>query len=152
MSENVKIKPVISNKPYSVPIEMRPLWRICLILISIASLSGEKRYLSVKKVNMLVWMLIRKKRWVEYEDYLQGRVMDIPLVSVDTATYKAVEFALAKGFVLLKDGRLHISESGLEVYQLVIDNEVMIEELGFLENVGKKLSDRKVKEISGGLL
>lgn len=152
MNEAEKIKPVISNKPYSVPIEMRPLWRICLILISIASLSGDKRYLSVKKVNMLVWMLIRKKRWSEYEDYLHKRVLDIPLVSVDTATYKAVEFALAKDFILLKDGRLHITGSGLEVYQLVVDNEIMAEELWFLEKVGKKLSDRKVKEISGGLI
>ncbi|WP_342805836.1 hypothetical protein [Alteromonas sp. M12] len=152
MNEAGKIKPVISNKPYSVPIEMRPLWRICLILISIVSLSGEKRYLSVKKVNMLVWMLIRKKRWREYEDYLHERVLDIPLVSVDTATFKAVEFALAKDFILLKDGRLHVTESGLEVYQLVTDNEIMLEELWFLRKVGKKLSDRKVKEISGGLL
>lgn len=101
---------------------------------------------------MLVWMLIRKKRWEEYEDYLCGRSLDLPLVSADAATYKAVEFALAKDFILLKDGRLHITDSGLEVYQLVIDNEVMIEEICFLEKVGKKLSDRKVKEISGGLL
>jgi len=152
MNKTEKIKPVISDKPYSVPIEMRPLWRICLILISIVALSGEKRYLSLKKVNMLVWMLIRKKRWNEYEDYLYGRVLDIPLVSVDTATYKAVEFALAKNFIILKDGRLHVTENGLEVCQLVIDNEIMIEELLFLEKSGKKLSDRKVKEISGGLL
>jgi hypothetical protein len=152
MNEAGKIKPVISNKPYSVPIEMRPLWRICLILISIVSLSGEKRYLSLKKVNMLVWMLIRKKRWSEYEDYLHERVLDIPLVSVDKATFKAVEFALAKDFIFLKDGRLHVTESGLEVYQLLAGNEIMLEELLFLRKVGRKLSDRKVKEISGGLL
>ncbi len=152
MNEARNIKPVISDKPYSVPIEMRPLWRICLILASIARLSGDKRYLSVKKVNMLVWMLIRKKRWQEYEDYLCGRSLDLPLVSADAATYKAVEFALAKDFIQLRDGRLHITGSGLEVYQLVIDNEVMTEEVWFLEKVGKKLSDRKVKEISGGLL
>jgi hypothetical protein len=78
--------------------------------------------------------------------------LHIPLVSVDTATYKAVEFALSKGFILLQDGRLHITECGLEVYRLVIDNELMTEELTFLENAGKKLSDRKIKEITGGLL
>lgn len=99
MNKAGNIKPVISDKPYSVPIEMRPLWRICLILVSIASLSGDKRYLSVKKVNMLVWMLIRKNRWQEYEDYLCGRSLDLPLVSADAATYKTVEFALAKDFV-----------------------------------------------------
>ncbi len=152
MNEIGQIKPVISDKPYSVPIEMRPLWRICLILISIAALSGDKRYLNVKKVNMLVWMLIRKKRWEEYKNYLYGRTLDLPLVSADAATYKAVEFALAKNFIQLKDGRLHITDSGLEVYQLVVDNEIMSEEIEFLEKVGKKLSDKKIKAITGGLL
>lgn len=152
MTETINIKPVISDKPYSVPIEMRPLWRISLILVSIATLSGEKRYLSLKKVNMLVWMLIRKKRWNEYEDYLYGKLLDIPLVSVDTATYKAVEFALAKGFICLEDGRLHITDTGLDVYQLLVDNNIMVDEIWFLNNIGKKLSDTKIKEITGGLL
>lgn len=93
MNESVNIKPVISDKPYPVPIEMRPLWRICLIVVSIAVVSGEKSYLDIKKVNILVWMLIRRTRWDEYERFLVGQSNDIPLVSVDTATYKAVEFA-----------------------------------------------------------
>ncbi|MCP4976794.1 MAG: hypothetical protein GY931_11585 [Maribacter sp.] len=152
MTNNASIKPIISNKPYSVPIEMRPLWRICLILVSIATLSGDKRYLSVKKVNMLVWMLIRQHRWDEYENYLYERTRDIPLVSADTATYKAVEFALAKGFNRLEDSRLHITDAGLEIHQLLLDNDIMSEEIWFLTNIGKKLSDKKIKGITEGLL
>ncbi len=152
MTKKAAIKPIISNKPYSVPIEMRPLWRICLILVSISTLSGDKRYLSVKKVNMLVWMLIRQHRWDEYENYLYMRTRDIPLVSADTATYKAVEFALAKGFIRLENARLHITDAGLEIHQLLLDNDIMSEEIWFLTNVGKKLSDKKIKEITEGLL
>ncbi|OOZ38860.1 hypothetical protein BOW53_13975 [Solemya pervernicosa gill symbiont] len=59
MSDHSIVKPVVSNKPYSIPIEMRPLWRISLLIASIATLGGEKRYLSVKKANM----------WDEYEIY-----------------------------------------------------------------------------------
>tara|TARA_R110001592_G_scaffold1874_34_gene11592 strand:- start:3223 stop:3681 length:459 start_codon:yes stop_codon:yes gene_type:complete len=152
MTNNAAAKSFISNKPYSVPIEMRPLWRMCLILVSIAALSGDKRYLSVKKVNMLVWMLIRQHRWDEYEDYLYERTRDIPLVSADTATYKAVELALAKGFIRLEDARLHITDTGLEIHQLLLDNDIMCEEIWFLTNIGKKLSDEKIKAITGGLL
>ncbi len=152
MTEAEIVKPIISDKPYSVPIEMRPLWRICLIIISIATLSGEKRYLNVKKVNMLVWMLIRQNRWEEYEDYLYDRTHDLPLVSADTATYKAVEFALAKGFIKLEDGRLHITNTGLEIYQLLTENGIMVEEINFLNTAGKKLTDKKIKTITGGLL
>lgn len=152
MTKPVTVKPIISDKPYFVPIEMRPLWRICLILVSIATLSAEKRYLSVKKVNMLVWMLIRQNRWEEYEDYLYERTLNLPLVSADTATYKAVEFALAKDFISLGSGRLHITDTGLEIYQLLVENDIMDKEIWFINNIGKKLSDRKIKAITGGLL
>lgn len=152
MNDHSIAKPVISNKAYSVPIEMRPLWRIGLLIASIGVLGGEKRYLSVKKANMLVWMLIRQNRWEHYESYLNGRSRDLPLVSTDTATYKAVEIALAKELIHLDSGRLHISNSGLELYNLLIANDIMSNEILFLKNVGKKLSDKKVKAITEGLV
>ena len=151
MAEKVKRRAIISDKPYPVPIEMRPLWRISLIIISIAVVSGEKRYLDLKKINILVWMLIRKTRWSEYEDFLTGQSNYIPLVSVDTATYKAVEFAIAKEFVTLDSGRLYMTNNSDDLYSLLIKNEIMGDEIEFLSKNGKKLTDRKVKELTGGL-
>jgi len=152
MIEKESIKVVISDKAYPLPIEMRPLWRICLIIISIAVVSGEKKYLDVKKVNILVWMIIRKLRWVEYENYLLGRASDIPLVSVDTATYKAVEFSMSKNFVELKDGRLYLSSKGKDLYEVLVENGIMIDEIDFLKKFGKKLSNDKLKGLTGGFL
>ena len=147
-----KIKPKISNKPYPISIEMRLLWRICLIIISIIVVSGAKKYLDVKKVNILVWILIRKNKWEEYEEYLLGRSPEIPLVSVDTATYKAVQFSIIKEFVKLKSGRLYITEKGEELFSILIENGIMSEEIDFLEQMGKKLTDNKVKGLTGGLI
>ena len=152
MENKTNYKALISDKSYPVPIEMRPLWRICLIIMSIAVVSGEKKYLDSKKVNILVWMLIRKRRWEEYENYLLGRTNDIPLVSVDTATYKAVEFSIAKGFVLLKDGRVHLTDNGQVLQEILVNNEIMQDEMNFLHEVGKKLTDNKIKGLTGGLL
>ena len=152
MSNSAKTRTVISDKPYAVPIEMRPLWRICLIVISIAVVSGEKKYLDIRKVNILVWMLIRKARWDEYERFLLCQTPDIPLVSVDTATYKAVEFSLAKEFVTLGSGRLYITEKSEELFSLLTNNAIMTDEIEFLTTNGKKLTDRRVKELTGELL
>jgi len=99
-----------------------------------------------------VWLLIRKNRWPEYEEYLLGRSPEIPLVSVDTATYKAVEFSIAKNFVKLENGRLYITESGEELFSVLVNNEIMGEEMTFLEQTGKKLTDSKVKGLTGGLI
>lgn len=154
MKNNINIKPVISDKRYSIPIEMRPLWRISLIIISIIIVSGEKKYLDLKKVNILVWMLIRKNRWEEYEDYLLGRTDNIPLVSVDTTTYKAVEFSIAKKLIKIENenGRLYITEDGEKLFAVLMENDIMNEERNFLEQVGKKLSDNKIKGLTGGLI
>lgn len=152
MNDNSRTRPVVTNKPYSVPIEMRPLWRISLLIAAIATVGGDKGYLSVKKVNLLVWMLIRRKRWSEYESFLHGRSMNIPLISTDTATYKAIEFALAKSLIRLDSSRLFITEAGLVLYRLLIENDIMRNEILFLGEVGKKLTDKKVKAITEGLI
>lgn len=150
MNIQTNVKPIISNKPYPVSIEMRPLWRICLIVISIIVVSGDKKYLDVKKVNILVWMLIRKLNWSSYEDYLFSRTPEIPLVSVDTATYKAVEFSIARDFVDLKDGRLYVTENGEDLFSVLVSNNLMEDEIFFLKESGKKLTDNKVKGLTGG--
>jgi len=152
MTEETNLRAVISDKAYPVPIEMRPLWRICLIIISVAVISGDKKYLDVKKVNILVWMLIRKQRWSEYENYLLERTCDIPLVSVDTATYKAVEFSIAKEFVNLKNGRLHLTKYGQNLHEILVENNIMKDEMRFLQELGKKLTGKKIKGLTGGLL
>lgn len=152
MNKSNKVKTVISDKSYPLPIEMRPLWRICLIVVSLAVVSGDKRYLDVKKVNILVWILIRRARWDEYEEFLHGRSKDIPLVSVDTAMFKAVEFAIAKNFVTLEAGRIYMTKNADNLYALLIENDIMQAEIAYLTKNGKKLSDRKVKELMGGLL
>lgn len=45
MEVQAGLKAVISNKAYPIPIELRPLWRIALIVISIGIVSGNKKYL-----------------------------------------------------------------------------------------------------------
>ncbi len=149
-SNNVKI--IIDNKPYPLPIEMRPLWRMCLIVIAIAEISGKKKYLELNKVNVLVWMLIRKNKWDEYHQFLnfKGVIENVPLVSVDSSTYKAIEYSIAKKIVALKAGKLHLTTLGDDTFSLLVDNDIMIEERLFLQETGKKLTVNKIKELTGG--
>lgn len=152
MNKERDVKMVVSDKPHPILIEMRPVWRICLILICISIVSGSKKYLNSKKVNILVWMLIRKSKWLEYEEYLLGMLHgSVPLVSVDTATFKAVELSIAKGFVLLKGDRIFITKSGEELCLLLVENDIMGDETAFLKRLGKRLTESKVKGLTGGM-
>lgn len=152
MTSLAQKKAFISDKPYPIPIEMRPLWRIGLIICAIVVTAKDKRYLDLKKTNILVWMLIRRQCWPEYEAFLSGRERDVPLVSVDTATYKAVEFAIAKGFLRLESGRLHLTDSADEIYSILSEHEIMHDEIAFLIENGRRLTEQKTRELTGGLL
>ena len=149
MNEPIQTKIFIDNKPYPIPIEMRPLWRICLILICIQIVGAEKNYLSIKKINILVWMLIRKTKWPEYINYLLDLEKNIPLVSADKSTYKAIEFAVAKKLIKMQDDRLHMEPNGINLINLVITNKIMDHEVDFLAQYGKKLTDSKLKGLTG---
>lgn len=151
MNKELNVRPVVSDKPYSISIEMRPLWRISLILICVYVVSGDKKYLNSKKVNILVWMLIRKNRWLEYEDYLLKRSINIPLVSIDTATFKAMEFSIARDFLSLDGDRVFITGSGEALFSALIENNIMDDEIDFLKRLGRKLSDAKVNGLTGGV-
>lgn len=60
--------------------------------------------------------------------------------------------SLAKEFVTLESGRLHMTTKSDELFSLLRANEIMQDEIDFLSANGKKLTDRKVKELTGGLL
>lgn len=145
------IKAVVSHKPYPVLIEMRPAWRISLILICIEVVAGDKKYLDIDKVNILVWMLIRRKKWEGYEDFLLDRTKSPPLISIDSATFKATEYALAKGVLTMEKGRLYLTPNSERVLSLLHENEIMTDEIDFLERLGKKLTEKKIKALTGRL-
>lgn len=150
MKTDNNIRTIISDRRYPIPVEMRPLWRICLIIVAVLAVSRKKKYLENKKVVILVWMLIRKSRWDEYEEYLCGRSADLPLVSVDTATYKALEYSIAKDLISTNDHRVYVTSTGEDLFKHILDNGIMLEEIGFLECFGKKLTEYKVRALTGG--
>jgi hypothetical protein len=152
MSEEKMVRPVFSNKPFPLPIEMRPLWRISLIVLAVSVVGKEKGYLSFKKVSILVWMLIRHKRWQEYREFLVSRSSDIPFISADKSTYRAIELAAAKDMLRIEGGKLWILKGGLELHALLNENGLMSDEIEFLSSFGGKLTDSKVKRIMGGLI
>lgn len=140
---------IIDTKAYPLPIEMRPIWRISLIVLAISILGNDKGYLDLKKINILVWMLIRKLRWEEYEAFLDNTSELVPVVSVDTAQYTAVELAISEGFISVADGRLYLEELGNHLYQILTSNDLMTEERGFLIRAGKRVTKTKIDKILG---
>lgn len=142
----------IDSKGYAVPIEMRPIWRISMIVLVVALLEKNTSSIDLRKLNVLIWMLIRKNRWEEYRNYLLGRSNDLPFISVDTSTYKALEFAMVKEFVVIENSKIVMLDKGIKLFNLLIENDILSDELTFVSEIGKKLTQKKLDELSGRLI
>jgi len=145
------IRAKTSSKPYAIPIEMRPLWRICLVVISIAIVQNKEKKLDINKVNILIWMLIRKKSWEEYSKFLLKETTQPPFISIDTMTYKAIEFSVAKEFIGIEGQKIFLTNNGWELFYLLEEHELFVLEREFLASYGKKITVNMVKKITGGV-
>jgi len=143
---NIKAAP--TNKSLPVLIEMRPAWRISLMLLVIDVVGEDKGYIDYKKLVVLIWMVIRTKHWPEYQKFLSGGE-EIPFISVDTATQKALELAANKSFVKAEDSRVYLLEEGKKIVELILENQLLASESAFLKEYGKKLTSKKVDQIMG---
>jgi len=72
-----------------------------------------------------------------------------PLVSVDEATYKAVEMAISKDMVSLQAGRLYLRPSGLVLCSKVYELQLLSDEIIFLDDFGKKLTENRIGTLIG---
>lgn len=145
-------KVTIDTKGYAIPIEMRPIWRISMIVLVVALLEKNASSLDLRKLNVLIWMLIRKNRWEEYRSYLLGQSNDLPFISVDTSTYKALEFAMAKDFTKIENSKIVLLDKGIRLFDLLRENEILLDEMAFVSEIGKKLTQKKLDELSGRLI
>lgn len=73
MMNNKSIKVTINNKPYPVPVEMRPLWRIGLVVLIVKRMNTLKKTIDLKKLNVMLWMLIRSHSWENFKLFLNTR-------------------------------------------------------------------------------
>lgn len=148
MSET-SIKLQVTGKNYPIPIEMRPIWRVSILLVILAEVGKSKGYLDLTKLNVLIWMVIRRKNWEKYADFLTDQNHKVPLVSVDTATYKAIEIAVSRKMIKIEGKKIYLIETGRHFYSVIKQHSILTDEIDFLNEYGRKLTLKKVNLLTG---
>jgi len=140
---------IFSDTGYPLPIELRPIWRIGLMCIAINAVGTGGISLKITKMRVLLWMLIRPQNWSDYYDSLHSYSNSVLSMSSDKSTDKAIELAMAKGFLQLDSETLTLGEEGYKLLQLVNDLNLFSSEVEFLLSIKNKVTENYIKRILG---
>ena len=147
MSRTLKLK--FNNKPYPVPVEMRPLWRISLIIIIVKTMLLKNKPIDLKKLNIMLWMLIRNQDWGEFKIFLNERNHPAPFISSDQANYIAIELTFKKNLIKFNNQKIETTALSDSFYHQIRENNLFNDEIIFMENHLSKITFDKIEKMIG---
>ncbi len=143
---------VFKERPESIPGDLRPLWRIGLVLLMLYAASRGKRS-SFGRLHVLNWALRSDEGRDALLGILKGQLFPgTVVVRIEPSLNRAVDFAHGEG-LLKKVGGAHIvltSHGEAEAKRLFEHKELYVSERDYLEQVGKKLTEKLVNDLFGG--
>lgn len=139
---------VFNSKPEAVPYNYRISYKVsqlCLIM----RLCGWGDTCSLIKLQMISYALFSRETMKHLIDYADG-LGPAPIVRFDPVVNKALTYAIAYGFVSQqKSGNYKLTTKGHNLAeQIKLSKDLMVTELTNLEELSKKLTEGKIKELT----
>lgn len=139
---------VFNAKPDAVPYNYRISYKVsqlCLIM----RVCGWSDVCSLIKLQMISYALFSKETMDHLINYAEGNG-PAPIVRFDPAVNKALTFAIAYDFVSQqKNGNYKLTTKGHNLAERIkIAGNLMTSELTSLNELSKKLTEGKIKELT----
>ena len=139
-------------RPEPVPGDLRPEWRISVILLMLLR-CGRNESMSLKKALMVNWAVLTKETQNTLLRMVAGdrRLSDIP-VRFDPALNRASDFARAEGLLYVEKKTtgsiIKLLPKGSEIAEKIYREKDCLEtEKTFFNRLRGKLPEEKVKEL-----
>ena len=140
---------VFRSRPESIPGDLRPVWRICVILL-ILELASRGKKSSISKLHVLNWAIRSKENQKVLRQIINGEMSpDSISVRVEPSLDRAVSLAYGEELVEFVGGKnIRLTWQGESAVKKIIGLEdVFLEEKSFLLEIGKsKLTETVVTE------
>lgn len=143
---------VFNERPESIPGDLRPLWRIGLLLLILYVASRAKKT-SFGRLHVLNWALRSDEGRDALLGMLEGRLSPgTVVVRIEPSLNRAVDLAHGESLLRKVGGdRIELTPTGeAEAKRILEQNELFVSEREYLEQVGKKLTEKLVSELFGG--
>lgn len=138
---------VFNAKPDAVPYNYRISYKVtqlCLIM----RICGRGDVCSLIKLHMISFALISQENMRKLVDFADG-IGSAPIVRFDPSVNRALTYA--KGYGLIKrqqNAKYKLTDRGKQLAeQIKVVGDLMVIEIGDLNLLAKKLTERKVEEI-----
>jgi hypothetical protein len=136
MLDKLDIPFIFKRRPSPVPGDLRPVWRIALILLIL--LNSRSKKASLRKLHVMSWAAknaINRRLLVRYT---KGEISKDEIIPrVEPSLNRAIDLARGEGLVSVEAGKnLALSSSGLAAAEEISkDKDCMTEEKRFLLEV-----------------
>ncbi|MBS4719632.1 hypothetical protein J4G62_05125 [Aeromonas caviae] len=141
---------LFSDSGYPLPIEKRPLWRLCLMCLCIKSFGRAETGLNITKLKISTWMLIRSQRWSEYIDSAYNDIKLNHSVGADYDTDRSIELGLRREFFALSGkNNIVLLQRGEELLDLCDEVGAFISEIDFIKTIKPKFTDAFIYKLMG---
>ena len=136
------IKPIItfSSKPEPIPGDMRPLWRINVILLAL-NLASRGNKSSFHRLALFDWALRSEENQNNFLNLIESnQTPDEIAIRNDPTFQKAIDFAIGEKLIINKSGRITLTLQGINVVTRIIEmDSIFLDEISYLRKIGKSL-------------
>lgn len=135
------------NKKVPISADMRPLYRITRLML-VLKFASRKNTASLMKLHLFDWTFQNPKRYKRIENMLESK--HFPNMKFDPFVIRALNYGLALDFIILnsKTKKMTLTEKGVQWIVKALEQSVFINELQFLNTVGKSITESKILELS----
>jgi hypothetical protein len=137
------------RQPVAIPADLRPIWRIGLIVLLLNNCCKGGRT-SFARLHVLNWGIRSKKNRHDLQAVIKGVIApDAVIVRFEPFLNRAVDFAIGEGLVRLVDGKnLELSTKGRELAINIHQIESLYTlEKQFMEAIRNNLTESLIKKM-----
>jgi hypothetical protein len=137
-----------SATPYPVPADLRPLWRMALVVLMLDKCWGRRS--SVGQLHVFNWGIRTKGSQDAFLRMLGGEIgPDKPIVRFEPSLNRAIDFALGEGLVKKRTHDvIELTEKGVVMARQVQQApELLGAEKEFLSKIEGKLTQQQINAL-----
>lgn len=139
---------LFQRQPVSIPADMRPGWRICIIILLLRMCCRQNRS-TFGRVHVLSWAVRTSGTRCDLISVLNGEdSLDSLLVRIEPSVNRAVDLASGASILKLSGDRIEITGNSIELADRLIEaDSIFSDEKEFFSTIGKRVTEDFVKRL-----
>jgi len=137
---------IFTRRPEPLPPDLRPNWRVAMLLLLLRSCRSEKA--SLEKLHVLNWAIRTPESRRRFLAYVKGEGNpDDVIIRFEPGLNRAIDFVRGEGLVKIENGkRVKLTDRGSNIAQQIDRNrDCMVEERRFFEEVKLFVLEKDIK-------